>query len=333
VEEQILLSVVIITKDEEENVHKCIESVLRETASVTSYEIILVDSASEDKTVELASNYPIRILQLRPEWFLSPAAGRYVGTKNAQGNYILFIDGDMALKTGWLKAAVSHLKKDEKIAGVCGRVDDICFDRGRVIKKIKNSNKVDNTESIASAFGGAGIYKRSILNEVGGFNPYLRMKEEQELAMRIRQRGYYLLNIPIDMVDHYTYNMESLLEARRFLKFLLQPGVGQLFRIAYNNNSFLLCAKETSYAFHFFIFLFVTLAFIMMVIFLGGGFLYLWFAIVFFFFLLLAVKKKSVGSALVSCVAKVLYGINFVCDFPKKPKSPEQYPLNPIIIK
>lgn len=332
-EEQILLSVVIITKDEEENIHKCIESVLRETAGVTSYEIILVDSASEDKTVELATSYPIRILQLRPEWFLSPAAGRYVGTKNAQGNYILFIDGDMALKTGWLKAAFSHLKKDEKIAGVCGRIDDIYFDRGRAIKNTRNGKRVDNTESMTSTFGGAGIYKRSILNEVGGFNPYLRMNEEQELAMRIRQRGYYLLNIPIDMVDHHTHNVETLVEARRLLRFVLQPGVGQLFRIAYNNNSFLLCAKETPYAFHFLIFVFVTLVFIMMVIFLGNSFLYLWLAIVFLSFLLLAIKKRSVGGALVSCEEKVLYGINFVWDFPKKPKSPDQYPLNPITVK
>jgi len=54
------LSVIIITKNEEENIKDCLESVK------WADEIIVVDSFSRDKTVELAKEYTSKIFQ--KEW-------------------------------------------------------------------------------------------------------------------------------------------------------------------------------------------------------------------------------------------------------------------------
>ena len=82
------LSVVIISRNEERNIARCIESVLEATDEMASYEIILVDSVSTDRTVEIAKKYPIRILQLKHKSQCSPAAGRFIGFLHSRGNYI-----------------------------------------------------------------------------------------------------------------------------------------------------------------------------------------------------------------------------------------------------
>ena len=96
------LAVVLITKNQAWNIERLIESVLRATAGVASSEVWLVDSASTDCTVELAKQYPVNILRLRPDLPLTPAAGRYVGYSYSQSQYVLFLDGDMELYPDWL---------------------------------------------------------------------------------------------------------------------------------------------------------------------------------------------------------------------------------------
>ena len=116
------LSVVVVTKNEEKRIAKCIESIIDaiKNANINSSEIILVDSASTDKTVEIAMKYPIKIIQLHPSWFLSPAAGFYIGFLNSNGTYIQFQCGDSILDRNWFKLAIPILEKNENIAGVTG---------------------------------------------------------------------------------------------------------------------------------------------------------------------------------------------------------------------
>ena len=58
------LSVVLISKNQEWNMVRLLQSVLDETACLSDREIVLVDSASSDRTVEIAGRYPITILRL-----------------------------------------------------------------------------------------------------------------------------------------------------------------------------------------------------------------------------------------------------------------------------
>lgn len=79
------LSVVIITKNEEHNIRRCLESVK------WADEIILIDSKSTDKTVEIAVEYGAKIFTI--EWKgYGPA--KQEGVNNASGEWILSIDAD-----------------------------------------------------------------------------------------------------------------------------------------------------------------------------------------------------------------------------------------------
>ena len=225
------LSVVLITKNQAWNATRLIESVLEAVSPLSSTEVTLVDSASTDETVELARRYPISILRLRAGQPLSPAIGRYVGYKHAKGEYILFLDGDTRLVPGWLSRALRILQENPRAGAVTGCV--INLPTAAVAEEptpplLKNLPEIPREVLWGSSGGGgAALYRRSVLEQVGTFNPYLCSDEEPELGLRIRQAGYRFLELDYPIVRHYNDAPVafSTILSRRRRNFLL--GIGQ----------------------------------------------------------------------------------------------------------
>lgn len=157
------LSVVIIAKNEEHNIQRSIESVLEATAPLGETEIILVDSVSTDRTVEIAKNYPIKIIQLDPKFFISPSAGRFIGLKYTSGEFVYFLDGDMHLDKNWFKIALPLIEQNPKVAGIAGKCHEITFDDH--FKEIKSENKdrfnVGEQVHRVKYLGQSVLYRRS----------------------------------------------------------------------------------------------------------------------------------------------------------------------------
>ena len=101
------LSIVIISRNEAKNIIRCIKSALKIASLYSNTEIMLVDSASTDETIDLARAYPISIVQLQPHWPLTPGAGRYLGTLMTSGQFILFLDGDTEILPNWPSEALA----------------------------------------------------------------------------------------------------------------------------------------------------------------------------------------------------------------------------------
>jgi glycosyltransferase involved in cell wall biosynthesis len=224
------LSVVLISKNQAWSIVRLMESVVRETASVPSKEIILMDSASTDETVELAGAYPIRIFRLQPGQALSPAIGRYVGYQQARGQYVLFLDGDTELVEGWLRHALRVMRETPGAGAVTGHV--INLPTAAVKEPLPLLRKMEMRaprEVLWGSYGGGGaaMYRRAVLDEVGTFNPYLNSDEEPELGLRIRHAGFRILELDYPLVRHYNDAPVALstVLSRRRRNFLL--GIGQ----------------------------------------------------------------------------------------------------------
>jgi len=86
----VLLSVCLITKDEEPFLAGCLDSV-----RAVADEIVLVDTGSADRTVEIARDYGCRVLHR--VWDDDFAAARNAGLAVAGGRWILCIDADERL--------------------------------------------------------------------------------------------------------------------------------------------------------------------------------------------------------------------------------------------
>lgn len=224
------LSVVLITRNQEWNVARLVESVLERTASLASREIVLVDSASEDGTVVQAARYPIRVYRLHADQRLSAAAGRYVGFKRTTGDLVLFLDGDMELCQGWLEKALEVLGEQPDIAVVTGLVVDRPLHTPRSEPLAVEQGDAPTRLIEVKHGGGAALYRRAVLNEVGPFNPHFYSDEEPELCVRIRLRGYRVVELDCPAVCHYTEPHEAISTLLARWKRKLYLGPGQILR-------------------------------------------------------------------------------------------------------
>ncbi len=82
-----MLSVIVITKNEEAMIGDCLESVKN-----LADEIIVVDSGNTDKTNEIAKKYKAKIVKADPN--SGYANFRNVGLKEATGDWIFYLDAD-----------------------------------------------------------------------------------------------------------------------------------------------------------------------------------------------------------------------------------------------
>ena len=216
------LSVVLITKNQAWNIARLIESVLQSTSPVLSRETILVDSASTDQTVEIAGRYPVTILRLKAGQRLSPAIGRYVGYQRANGRHVLFLDGDTELIPGWLPHAFHLLCEEPDVGAVTGTVINLpTTAAGKSHSPDPCREPLSSPREVlwcSYGGGGAALYRRSVLEVAGTFNPYLNAEEEPELGLRIRQAGFRLLTLDYPIVCHYNdapLAFSSVLSRRR----------------------------------------------------------------------------------------------------------------------
>jgi len=83
------ISAVIITKNEAENIARCIQAVQQ-----VAQEVLVIDAFSEDKTVEIAIELGAKVLQ--KEW-KGYGANKNYGNQSAQYDWILSIDADEVL--------------------------------------------------------------------------------------------------------------------------------------------------------------------------------------------------------------------------------------------
>ena len=198
-DDNILLSTVIISRNTEGYIERCIESVIEACRGIEN-EIILVDSASTDRTLEIAEKYPIKILKIKDRRFLSAAAGRYIGFRHSRGKYIFFFDGDSVLDADWFKNALPELEQDPALGGVTGFISQEAYDNYAVKGWIEVS-KEEKPGGIRWFYADS-LLKRETLEKAGNFNPWLKSMEEGELSYRILKAGFKLRRLPCSMAHH-----------------------------------------------------------------------------------------------------------------------------------
>lgn len=204
----LLVSVVIKALNEEELIARCIESVLVATEGVTA-EIIVADSLSTDKTVEIASRYPVKIVQLENIKDRGAGAAAQLGYQFASGRYVYILDGDMEMQPGFLQRAIKLLESDSHLAGVAGTLQDTrinnMFDRHRV--KTKPSAK----PGYVPWLGGGGLYKKQAIESVGYIaHRFLPAGEEAELGLRLSAQGWKMMRLPDIAVKHTGHSENTM---------------------------------------------------------------------------------------------------------------------------
>ncbi len=193
------VSIVIIGRNEERGIGKCIGAALAAATQIGGAEVIFVDSASTDNTVSVVQSFGVRVLSLKPDWKLSPSAGRFIGSHYAGGDFILFLDADTLVYQDFLPAALEHFQNNPDVGGINGHLDDL-NEKGELLTNIEE--RFDKIKSVKWLRGPCCFYRREALREVGSFNPHLANEEEAELGLRLVKNGWKLNLMPLPMACH-----------------------------------------------------------------------------------------------------------------------------------
>ena len=114
------LSSIIIAKDEEKNLQRCIDSQL----GIIDDIVVLVDSRSSDKTFEIASSYP-NVNCEKIEW-KGYGATKNLAISKTKNEWVLWIDADEEI-TPELKNELKTFKEIQTLPIILIRLRDALF--------------------------------------------------------------------------------------------------------------------------------------------------------------------------------------------------------------
>ena len=181
------VSVIVTSRNNEQTIGECLKSIVELDYPKDSLEIIVIDAYSTDATAQIAEKYPVKVVSKPVN---APAAYNYA-MKIASYEILAFVDSDARVEREWLRKLVPHLN-DPKTAGVSGNIEtwnaqnpwarSIGYDIKTRYARIKNFTGRVATMNL--------LFKRSVLEEVGGFDEGFPSQYDTELGFRISSKGY-----------------------------------------------------------------------------------------------------------------------------------------------
>lgn len=195
------VSIVMPCYNESESVGGAIEALLNLDWPKDKLEIIIVDDASTDNSVEIIKRYAkkdSRIKLIVNKVNSGKAAGpKNIGAKAAKYDYIAFTDADSIPQRDALKKMIGFLQQDEKVGGVTCAV--LANKGGNFIQKLQEieytviafgRKLLDCVDSVYVTPGPFCLYKKKVFMEVGMFDAK-NMTEDIELVWRMLDYGYF----------------------------------------------------------------------------------------------------------------------------------------------
>jgi glycosyltransferase involved in cell wall biosynthesis len=180
------LSVVIITKNEERNIKRCLESVL----SIAD-EIVIVDSFSTDGTLEIANQFNAKVIQ---QEFLGYIQQKNFAIQQATHDFILSLDADEALSTELQQSIAKAKSETNGDAYTMSRLTSYCG------QWIKHGGWYPDRK--------IRLFNRKVARW-GGVNPHDKIEAESTVEIKliggdILHYTYYNLSEHIQQADRFT---------------------------------------------------------------------------------------------------------------------------------
>ncbi len=192
----------------------CLDSVL--VQSCPAPEVIVVDNASSDRSLDILSSHYPSVKLIASATNQGYAGGCNVGIQAASGELIAVLNNDIVLDPGWLRAmqiAVSDsygmwaslvvFAHDPQVVDSAGdgmAVIGAGYKRGHG----QPTSRYDKQEEVFGACAAAALYRRSVLEELGGFDSdFFLIYEDGDLSTRARLRGHRCLFVPAAKAIHH----------------------------------------------------------------------------------------------------------------------------------
>ena len=228
---QLDLSIIIVNYNVKEFLQNLIHSIFKSALNI-SYEIIIIDNASDDGSVEFIKDKFPEIKLISNEKNLGFSKANNLGLKIAKGKYLLLLNPDALLREDTLQKMMEFFRNtpDAGLAGckilnpdgslqlACRRSfpgpwTSFCkvtglstiFPRSRIFARY-NLTYLDENQSyeVDAISGSFMMMKREVYEKVGGFDEeFFMYGEDLDLCYRIQKAGYKVYYVHDTQIIHY----------------------------------------------------------------------------------------------------------------------------------
>ena len=196
----VFFSVVITNYNYEQYLSRCLRSILEQSLSRDSYEILLVDDASTDQSKSIIEKFSNEIRVIYLERNVGLASASNIGIKSAKGRYIVRLDSDDFVHNDFLSIAKTYMELRSDFTDALAIDYLLVDDQGNNLGYGKQEQ-----DPIACGI----VFKSEILIKLNYYTEGMRINEEKELFKRFKDLNLRMNYLPIPLY-RYTQHNKSL---------------------------------------------------------------------------------------------------------------------------
>jgi glycosyltransferase involved in cell wall biosynthesis len=186
-EERVTVTVLVPVFNGEQFIGRCIRSLLSQSTR-SSYEILVIDDGSTDRTAYALSQFANAIRVLRSEENQGLPSALNIGLSKSSSHYLVRVDADDYVNEFFIEFLVQYLQSNPKHDAVA--CDYLLVD---------DEESVLGHESATLNPIGCGIlFKTSDVKELGGYNPIFKRQEDREFRQRF-EKTHSVGHLPIHL--------------------------------------------------------------------------------------------------------------------------------------
>lgn len=198
------ISVIVPAFNAADTLAECLQALLSQTVSRSSYEIVVVDDGSLDATADVAKGFCEQGVQVIRQTNRGAAHARNTGVAHSTGDILLFTDSDCAPRPDWIERLAAAFDDPE----VVGAKGTYLTHQKRIVARFVQIEYEDRYDRMGQQpridfvdTYSAG-YRRQVFLQNGGFDVTARFVEDQEFSFRLAEKGYKLVFVPSAQVYH-----------------------------------------------------------------------------------------------------------------------------------
>ncbi|MHC1745270.1 MAG: glycosyltransferase [Syntrophobacteraceae bacterium] len=214
-----LVSVIIPVYNNVDYTKQCVAS-LFEVGERVDFEVVVVDDASSDGTREFLADSPFGIRSVTNPRNLGFAGSCNAGARVARGDYLVFLNNDTIVTSGWLSEMIACLKSNPAI-GIVGNLQiypdsgkvqhaGIVCGENRTLFSIYNNQLSHEHPAVVKprefqfVAGSCMLMEKGLFFRLGGFDEsYLNSCEDVDLCMKARDAGRKVYYCPQSRIYHF----------------------------------------------------------------------------------------------------------------------------------
>lgn len=210
-------SIIIVNWNGEQFLEQCLTALMKQT--VKPHEIVLLDNASTDRSIEIAQRFPrVRLMALDRNTGFARGNNLAIEAASTDSEWIALINPDAFAEPSWLESLLAAADRNPEFDIFAGKLVNAtnptlldgagdAYHISGLVWRMEHGCPVpasaDNEREVFSPCAAAALYRRSALDQVGGFDEdYFCYVEDVDLGFRLRLAGYRCLYVPRAIAHH-----------------------------------------------------------------------------------------------------------------------------------